>query len=227
MHTLVYFKTCWSCDIFRAKSCWFPAVASFWIRSNSWKSTRSRMSQWKCMNCIWNWIRNHWEIEKASSSRFEQPLNTKVRASEHSYTACECNSPDLSALIYPALTGTIYSDQIIIYFLNALCLCFVLLYLSFLALGCSVSSLPVYKLHCDSQYRAGCCQYQSFYGEKLKQAVYEPRPRYMNVIVLGAQIQFNLTHSYPLLKKESKNQMDLGMYKFSAIYSCVSLESWR
>ena len=66
-----------------------------------------------------------------------------------------------------------------------------------------------------------------FYGEKLKQAVCEPRPRYMNVIVLGAQIQFNLTHSYPLLKKDSKNQMDLGMYKFSAIYSCVSLESWR
>ena len=61
--------------------------------------------------------------------------------------------------------------------MNALCLCFVPLYLSFLALGCLVSSLSVYKLHCDSQYRAGCCQCQLFYGEKLKQAVYEPRPR--------------------------------------------------
>ena len=40
-----------------------------------------------------------------------------------------------------------------------------------------VSSLSVYKLHCDSQYVLDTANTNHFYGEKLKQAVCEPRPR--------------------------------------------------
>ena len=39
-----------------------------------------------------------------------------------------------------------------------------------------VSSLSVYKLHCDSQCMLDAANSNRFYGEKLKQAVYEPRP---------------------------------------------------
>ena len=42
-----------------------------------------------------------------------------------------------------------------------------------------VSILSVYKLHCDSQYMLDAANTNRFYGEKLKQAIYEPRPRNM------------------------------------------------
>ena len=40
-----------------------------------------------------------------------------------------------------------------------------------------VSSLSVYNLHCDSQCMLDAANTNRFYGEKLKQAIYEPRPR--------------------------------------------------
>ena len=63
-----------------------------------------------------------------------------------------------------------------IYLVNALCLCFVPLYLSFLALGCLVSSLSIYKLHCDSQYGAGCCQYHCFMMRSWNKPFTNPNP---------------------------------------------------
>ena len=63
-----------------------------------------------------------------------------------------------------------------IYLVNALCLCFVPLYLPFLALGCLVSSLSVYKLTVIASIELDAVNANRFYGEKLKQAVYEPNP---------------------------------------------------
>ena len=39
-----------------------------------------------------------------------------------------------------------------------------------------MSSPSVCKLHCDSQYKLDAANTNRFYGEKLKQAVCEPRP---------------------------------------------------
>ena len=47
------------------------------------------------------------------------------------------------------------------------------------ALAVLVSSLSVYKLHCDSQCMLDAANINRFYGEKLKQAIYKLRPHDM------------------------------------------------
>jgi len=75
-----------------------------------------------------------------------KPTDHRFLRPDRLATAKECNSPDLSALIYPALTETIQSDQIMIYLVNALCLCFVPLYFlpwAVLCLACLYISCTV------------------------------------------------------------------------------------